>query len=286
MNNPWQTKIFLDSGDPHETRQVLATLGFLDGQTTNPSLVSKNPHILELKKQGLLDPDRVWEKYKTIAEEIHTILPQGAISVEVDATEQTTYEAMLDRAHELAQWFPGVYVKLPITHVGLQVVQTLVSENINVNMTLCFSQEQAAAVHMATIGAREGQVFISPFIGRLDDQHYHGIDLIKNIVRMYMSWDSHVHILGASIRTLDHLFGCITAGAHIVTVPKAVVDLWDSYGIENSPQQYMLSQEISNSHPILYKDLSQQDWVLYPIDHELTKKGLEKFASDWESLFK
>jgi transaldolase len=287
MNKPKiiTSQIFLDSGDPHETNQVIDLLGFLDGQTTNPSLIAKNPHIQELRDSGQLDNATIWEKYKIITDHIHEIIPGGAISVEVDATLATDYDSMLARARELATWFSGVYVKLPITKTGLQVAQTLVQENVNVNMTLCFSQDQAAAVHNATKGARNGQVFISPFIGRLDDQGIRGIDLIKNIVRMYGAWDSHVHVLGASIRNLNHLFGCILARAHCVTIPYSVAVLWDVYGITNDMAHYMDHQEISPLSPIVYKDLSEQDWITYDIEHSLTKKGLEKFSSDWEQLF-
>lgn len=277
------TEIFLDSGDSLETRHVLSELGFLDGQTTNPSLVAKNPHIVELKNQGDLNESVIWGKYQKVANDIKDIIPDGAISVEVYADTHTDYETMLVKGRELATWFPGIYVKLPITHVGLKVAETLVAEDVNVNMTLCFSQEQAAAVHAATKGARYGQVFVSPFIGRLDDIGIHGLDLIKNIVTMYQSWDSHVKVLGASVRTLDHLFGCMTLGANIVTIPKSVIDLWITHGISNDPTAYV--SEISERQPIAYRDIDLKDWVLYDIEHSLTTKGIEKFASDWKGLF-
>lgn len=278
------TDIFLDSGNPDETREVVSLLGFLDGQTTNPSLVAKNPLILELKKQGALNETVIWEKYQLVANEIREIIPEGSISVEVFADMATDYETMLEKGRELARWFPGIYVKLPITQVGLRVAETLVSEDINVNMTLCFSQEQAAAVHMATKNARKGQVFVSPFIGRLDDIGIHGLDLIKNIVTMYKAWNSHVKILGASIRTLDHLFGCINLGADIVTIPKPIIELWVAHGLTNDPMSYVF--ETSEHQPIDYKNLELQDWNLYDSDHVLTTQGIEKFASDWKGLFK
>jgi transaldolase len=262
---------------------VLTSLGFLDGQTTNPSLVAKNPTILELKAKGELNELVIWDRYKQVAHEIKEIIPAGAISVEVYADIDTDYETMLAKAHELAGWFPGIYVKLPITAVGLRVAHTLAGEGTNINMTLCFSQEQAAAVHAATEGARPGQVFVSPFIGRLDDIGIHGLDLIKNILFMYRAWNSHVQVLGASIRTLDHLFGCIRAGIDIITIPKSVVDLWIVQGIENDPEIHTF--EIAEKEAIRYRDLPRQDWALYDIDHALTKKGIEKFASDWKGLF-
>jgi transaldolase len=277
------TKIFLDSGDPAETRHTLATLGFLDGQTTNPSLVAKNPHIQELKSQGLLNEESIWEKYRNVALEIHETIPNGAISVEVYADAETTADMMLAKARELASWFPGVYVKLPITTVGLKVAEQLVAEGVNVNMTLCFSQEQAAAVHAATRGARPGQVFVSPFIGRLDDIGQQGVHLVKNIALMYQQWNSHVRVLAASIRGLEHLFAAMKAGADIVTIPVMVADLWATYGVDKDISHYPL--EISEKAPIQYKELPEQDWMIYDIEHPLTQKGIEKFASDWKSLF-
>lgn len=277
------THIFLDSGDPAETRHVLSELGFLDGQTTNPSLVAKNPTILSLKNKKSLDETIIWGKYEMVANQIRETIPQGAISVEVYADMETDYETMLAKGRELAGWFPGIYVKLPITHNGLKVAATLVSEGVNVNMTLCFSQEQAAAVHAATIGAKYGQVFVSPFVGRLDDIDIHGLDLIKNIVFMYQAWDSHVKVLGASIRNLDHLFGCINLGAHIVTLPKSVIELWIAHGLSNNPATYV--SEISERQPVVYREIDLKDWILYDIDHTLTRKGIEKFAADWKGLF-
>ena len=195
------SKIFLDSGDPNETRHALADLGFLDGQTTNPSLVAKNPHIIDLKNSGSLNDQTIWEKYKQVADEIHSIIPHGSISAEVFSDGSTTTDEMISKGRELASWFPGIFVKLPTTTHGLAAARVLSSEGINVNMTLCFTQEQAAAVHAATLGAARGSVYVSPFIGRLDDIGMHGLDLIKNIVLMYQLWNSHVMVLSASIRS-------------------------------------------------------------------------------------
>jgi transaldolase len=283
MNITGKTKIFLDSGNPAETKEVKEILGFLDGQTTNPSLVAKNPHIQELKSKGVLNDQVIWDEYKKVALAIHQVIPTGSISAEVFADQDTTHEEMVAKGLELNTWFPGIFVKLPITHEGLIAARQLVAEDVNVNMTLCFSQEQAAAVHEATIAARPGQVYISPFIGRLDDIGYHGIDLVKNIIMMYQSWESHVMVLGASIRGLEHLFECFNAGADIVTIPLSVAKLWSAYGVEKNPQEYIL--EISEKKSISYIDMPKQDWVLYNIKHELTEKGIEKFVEDWRSLF-
>lgn len=283
METKLTTKVFLDSGNPAETKEAKDLLGFLDGQTTNPSLVAKNPHIQELKSTGSLDEGLIWGEYKKVALAIHEILPNGSISVEVFADEHTNHDEMIEKGLELAQWFPGIYVKLPTTHEGLIAARQLVSQGINVNMTLCFSQEQAAAVHEATLGAAQGQVYVSPFIGRLDDIGLHGIDLIRNILMMYRSWESHVQVLGASIRTLEHLFECLKAGIDIVTIPTSVAKLWAAYGIDKNPADY--PTEISDKSPIVYIDLPKQDWILYNVKHELTDKGIEKFAADWNALF-
>ena len=286
-----KTHIFLDSGNPAETLQAKKLLGFLDGQTTNPSLVAKNPHIIELKNSGNLNKDTIWEEYKIVAEEIHSVLPNGAISVEVYADNETSFETMVEQGRKLAEWFPGIFVKLPITLNGLRTAQTLTQEGINVNMTLCFSQDQAAAVHMATLGAngstelttKRGQVFVSPFIGRLDDININGLDLIKNILKMYTEWGSHVMVLCASVRTLDHLFYCFQNDIDIITAPLSILESWSVYGIENNPHDYQIT--LSTKNIIEYKELPKQSFDLYDIHHELTDKGIEKFASDWKNLF-
>lgn len=278
-----KTQIFLDSGNPTETKQMVELLGYLDGQTTNPSLVAKNPHISEMKDKGLLQGESIWQEYRTVAEQIHEILPNGSISVEVYADATTSYEDMLEQGRKLATWFPGIFVKLPTTQIGLSVAHVLVAENINVNMTLCFSQDQAAAVHMATRGAKRGQVYVSPFIGRLDDIGLEGRDIIGNILRMYRQWDSHVMVLGASIRSLDHLFYCFQNETDIITAPLSILQSWAVYGLEKDPKDYELL--VSDKTRIAYKDLHEQDWTLYDIHHDLTEKGIEKFSMDWKSLF-
>jgi len=279
--NYLKTRIFLDSGNPEDTKQAQITLGFLDGQTTNPSLVMKNPHIQELKTKGELNVNNIWKDYQEVAETIKSVIPGGSVSVEVYADNATTEEVMYVQAKELSSWFPGVFVKVPATTVGLKVAEKLVSEGINVNVTLCFSQEQAAAVHMATKNGK-GLVYVSPFIGRLDDVGQNGIDLIDNIVRMYKEWGSHVAVLGASIRNLDHMFGCFQRNADIVTIPFSIIQSWKEYGFEKNPQEHI--QTISDLTPIAYKSLQEENWELYDIKHSLTDKGIEKFVADWKSL--
>ncbi len=276
------TKIFLDSGDPEETKKALTLLGFLDGETTNPSLVMKNPHIQELKKAGELNVATIWKDYNEVAEEIRRVIPEGSISVEVYADNETSADTMLVQARKLASWFEGIFVKVPATNIGLEVAEKLVAEGINVNVTLCFSQEQAAAVHMATVGAKPGKVYVSPFIGRLDDTGQHGLDLIKNIVKLYEAWGSHVSVLAASVRNLDHLFGSFESKADIATVPLTVLQQWKGFGLDRDPKEYV--SVASTLIPIEFKDLEQKEWNQYDLKHELTDKGIEKFAADWKSL--
>ncbi len=274
-----QTRLFLDSGNPAETEEALAILGFLDGQTTNPSLVAKNPHILELKEQKALDQTVIWDKYKEVALAIKEVIPNGAISVEVFADSDTTHETMLAQGRILASWFPGVYVKLPTTEAGLKTAQILTSEGIRVNMTLCFSQEQAAAVHAATKGAARDQVFVSPFIGRLDDIGLEGSDLVTNIKRMYLDWNSHVSVLGASIRNLEHVKKCVDGGIDIITAPLSIYKEWVANPELTIPAPTQPKEKIP------YKNLNEGEWNSYNIQHDLTDKGIEKFASDWKNLF-
>ena len=118
---------------------------------------------------------------------------------------------MLAQGEEMFSWIPNAYIKYPCTHEGLRAAQMSVQESIRVNMTLCFSQEQAAAVYAATKGSKE-PVYVSPFVGRLDDRGEDGMDLVKNIKKMYERSDGHVHVLAASIRNIDHLALFVCSG--------------------------------------------------------------------------
>lgn len=297
-----QTKIFLDSGDPAETVQMLELLGFLDGQTTNPSLIAKSPQVQEFLKAQKFTRAELFEKYHQIALQIREVIPTGKISAEVYADADSTVDELLDQAYQIAQWFPGIFVKLPITTAGLAAAQQLVSDDISVNMTLCFSQDQAAAVHSATKHATNAKVYVSPFIGRLDDINQNGSDLIKNIQTMYLEWGSHVGVLGASIRSVEHITGCTEQEISAITIPfklikeiseqttllqtsteseKTLPPLSPSIPRGSSPQAGEQKMHLS---PIEYKELEELPWSEYTIEHELTIKGLEKFASDWNAL--
>ena len=271
-----QTKIFLDSVDPAETVQAVELLGSLDGQTTNPSLIAKSPEIQEFLKTQKFTRDELFEKYHDIALHIRETLSTGDISAEVYADANSTVDELLEQAYKIAQWFPGIFIKLPITKAGLATAQQLVSEEISVNMTLCFSQDQAAAVHAATREAKNAKVFVSPFIGRLDDINLNGADLIKNIQTMYKEWGSNVGVLGASIRSVEHINTCSDEGIAAMTIPfKLIKEIHDDT---------VAAAEVKTLAPIEYKELEELPWSEYTIEHELTAKGLEKFAADWNAL--
>lgn len=281
----WKTKIFLDSGDPRETKAALLTLGFLDGQTTNPSLIAKNPATSGKKfsKQELL------QFYRGVVEEVSSLIPQGSVSIEVYADKNTTAEEMLAQGREFNTWIHNAHIKYPTTREGLKAAEISVKEGMRVNMTLVFSQEQAAAVYAATHGASRGQVFVSPFVGRLEDIGEKGMDLIKNILEMYKAGDGHVEVLTASVRSLLHIQEAANMGSDILTAPIKVLEEWHSAtsqspsdGVPPSPYE---GREGERWKPIAYKDLDlNKPWQEYNIEHELTNKGLEKFASDWNNL--
>ncbi|MEO8581193.1 MAG: transaldolase family protein [Patescibacteria group bacterium] len=279
-------KIFLDSGNPEDTRRIKALMGFLDGQTTNPTLISKHPVVQERVAAGqLFTADEALGLYKNIVQQISAEMPHGAISIEVYADETTTKEEMLTQADEFCTWITHPHIKFPITPAGLAAVEQAVVDGMNVNLTLCFSQEQAAAVYAATRGAKPGQVFLSPFIGRLDDVGYDGVDVVKHIINMFENSDQHVQVLAASIRNLAHLIRSIEFGADCLTVPFNVLSEWAAASYPVTSVDTTASEPQSLLHPIEFSEIDlNKPWQEYNIAHELTSKGLQKFVSDWQSL--
>lgn len=154
---------------------------------------------------------------------------------------------------------------------------------IRVNMTLCFAQEQAAAVYAATHGAKKGAVFVSPFIGRIDDIGQNGMDLIKNIVQMYKSGDGHVEVLAASVRTMNHFMESMRLGADIITAPLTILTQWSNEGKQVGDNSHSYYQGGLKTIPYVGLDLNK-DWKEYTISHELTDQGIQKFAHDWNGL--
>jgi len=190
-------KFFLDTANLEEIREA-ASLGLLDGVTTNPSLIAKEKAEF---KQRIVD----------ICE-----LVQGPVSAEVLSTET---EGMCREARELAKLHPWVVVKIPTTKAGLKAAKRLVGEGIKVNCTLCFSPSQALLV------AKTGATYVSPFLGRLDDISHVGMDLIRDMVTIYRNYSFKTQVLAASLRHPLHVVEAAKAGADVATMPYKVFEL-------------------------------------------------------------
>ena len=209
-------KFFIDTADIAEIRD-LAQTGLVDGVTTNPSLVAKTG-------RNFLD----------VVAEICAIVP-GPVSAEVTALDAPT---MLAEGRKLARIAKNVTVKVPLTPDGLKACRTLAGEGTMVNVTLCFSVAQAV------LAAKAGATFVSPFVGRLDDIGASGMELIRDIVAVYRNYrDFTTQVLVASIRHPMHVVEAAKLGAHVGTVPPAVL---------------------------------RQMFV-----HPLTERGLATFLADW-----
>ncbi len=280
-----QTKIFLDSGDPAETKEMLDTLGFLDGQTTNPTLVSKHPEAKQKLDAGeTFSTDEIYGFYKEIVQEISELIPEGSVSVEVYADHSTTTADMIAQARSMYEWIPNAHIKFPTTKAGLTAASQFYREGGRVNMTLCFSQEQAAAVHAAMEGATKGDIFVSPFIGRLDDRGENGMDLIYNCIKMLQTEHQRVEVLTASVRSLEHIKAAVAAGSDILTAPIELLREWadEEMPVPDSAEYEYDAQGLES---IVYKDVNlQQDWREFDLSHELTDRGIEKFSEDWNRL--
>src|ERR1051326_917741 len=280
MQRP-KTKILLDGGDPRETHRMKKLLGFVDGQTTNPSLIAKNPRIKQLVAAGhKLGKAEEMEEYRTIAQAISPLVGDAGVSIEVFAAQETTAEEMIGQGREMFGWVPNANIKYPCTHEGLRAAEMSVREGMRVNMTLCFSQEQAAAVYAATKGSKH-PVYVSPFVGRLDDAGQDGMNLIRNVKRMFAKSDGHVWVLAASIRSLEHLLYCFLLETELVTVPAKVLEAWAD---KNFPMPGKDFEYRSPGEAIAYEELDlEQPWEKFKIDHELTRKGIEKFVADYRA---
>ena len=280
MTRP-KTKILVDGGDPQETRQVKEWLGFVDGQTTNPSLIAKNPHIRELITSGhRLSNQEEMDEYKKIVQTISPLVGDAGVSIEVFSDEKTTAPEMFSQGQEMFSWISNAYIKYPCTAEGLRAAQVSVEQGMRVNMTLCFSQQQAAAVYAATKGTKE-PAYVSPFVGRLDDIGQNGMDVVKNIKKMFSKGDGHVLVLAASIRSLEHLLYCFALETELVTVPARILELWAS---KNSPIPDKQFQYKTSGKSIPYEDLNLEGpWETFDIQHDLTRKGVEKFAADYRA---
>jgi transaldolase len=278
------SKIFLDSGDPAETKAILSLLGFLDGQTTNPTLVAKNPYARERFDKGeKFSETEIYDFYRKVVTELSGLIPGGSVSIEVHAAPETTANAMFAQGKEIFGWIPNAHIKYPTTTAGLEAAQRSTEEGIRVNMTLCFTQEQAAAVYAATAGAPKGSTFVSPFVGRLDDLGENGMDLIANTVRMYEASDGHTEVLSASIRSQEHFMQSLALGADIITAPFSILEAWGEAGMPLPDADY--AYDTGPLHAIPYKELDlNQPWQSFDIHHTLTNKGIDRFTADWNAL--
>lgn len=290
LTNKPKTKILVDGGDPDETLRVKNLLGFVDGQTTNPSLIAKNPAIQQRIASGqTLTATEETDEYRKIVQTISALVGDAGVSIEVFADLDTSGEEMLSQGKKMFSWIANAYIKYPCTHEGLRAAEMSVREGMRVNMTLCFSQEQAAAVYVATKGSQE-PVYVSPFVGRLDDRGEDGIDLIKNIKAMYRNGDGHVHVLSASIRHLDHLLASFALDAELVTVPAKVIEKWAASNFPMPDRDFSHRAVDAGGKPlkpIPYKELDLNlPWQSFDIDHALTTKGIQKFVADYRSTLK
>ena len=290
LTNRPKTKILVDGGDPNETLRIKNLLGFVDGQTTNPSLVAKNPEIQQLVASGhTLSSEEEKNEYRKIVQSISPLVGDAGVSIEVFADLDTTAENMQAQGQEMFSWIPNAYIKYPCTREGLRAAQLSVKKDMRVNMTLCFSQEQAAAVYAATRGSKQ-PVYVSPFVGRLDDHGEDGMDLIKNIKKMYEHGDGHVHVLAASIRGINHLLCSFALSSELATVPGKVLEQWAAEAFPMPDVNFSYRGVDKNGKPlkaILYKELDLNlPWQSFDIAHELTNKGIQKFVADYQSTLK
>ena len=193
-------KFFVDTANIKEIEDLIPT-GFVDGVTTNPSLIAK---------QG----DDMAETIKAICS-----LVSGPVSAEVTATE---LPEMINEGKYLASLAKNVAVKVPLTVSGLKACKALREQGTMVNVTLCFSAAQAL------LAAKAGASFISPFVGRLDDIGEKGMDLVEDIVVMYENYGFDTEVLVASVRTKQHVIDAAVIGAHVATLPpKLIYELYD-----------------------------------------------------------
>ncbi len=188
-------KIFIDTANLDEIRSA-ASMGILDGVTTNPSLVSK---------EGM--------DFKELLKEICAIV-DGDISAEVIST---GVEEMLKEGRDLAKVHDNIVVKVPLTENGLRAVKAFKAEGIRTNVTLCFSPNQAL------LAAKAGAYLVSPFVGRLDDISSEGMDLIQKILTIYWNYQFETQVLVASVRHPIHVAEAATMGAHVATMPYKVL---------------------------------------------------------------
>ncbi|HTY36440.1 MAG TPA: fructose-6-phosphate aldolase [Bacteroidota bacterium] len=205
-------KFFIDTANIAEIREA-ASMGVLDGVTTNPSLVAK---------EG--------KDFRKLLDEICSIV-DGPISAEVVSTD---FDGMMREGRDLAKIHKNIVVKVPLIKEGIKAVKALKSEGIRTNVTLCFSPTQAL------VAAKAGAYFISPFIGRLDDISHNGMELVRQIVTIYRNYQYETQVLVASVRHPLHVVEAAMIGADICTIPFKVIEQLIKHPLTDSGLQKFL----------------------------------------------
>jgi len=212
-------KFFLDTANLEELKKG-ASWGIVDGVTTNPTLIAREGRPIEEQVRLICD------------------IVDGDVSAEVVST---VAKGMIEEGRKLSKIHKNIVVKCPLTRDGIMATSALSKEGIRVNVTLCFTPGQAL------LAAKAGAYIISPFVGRLDDIGYTGMDLIRSITQIYKNYGYKTQVLAASLRSPTHVIDSALAGAHIGTMPFKVLDML--------------------------------------FNHPLTDKGLEQFLKDWGKVF-
>jgi transaldolase len=192
-------KFFIDTADLAQIREAHA-LGVLDGVTTNPSLMAK---------VGIQGTDAVMAHYKAICD-----ITDGPVSAEVISTD---FAGMVREGEMLAELHPNIVVKIPMIQEGIKAIKHFSTQGIKTNCTLVFSAGQAL------LAAKAGASMVSPFLGRIDDSNWDGVQLIEQIVHIYNNYGYETEVLAASIRTPLHIVKCAEAGADIATCPLSSI---------------------------------------------------------------
>lgn len=216
-------KFFIDSANIDEIREA-ASLGILDGVTTNPSLVAK---------EG--------KNFRQLLDEILEIV-DGPISAEVVSIDK---DGILTEARELAAIHKNIVVKVPLIREGLKAVRQLTDEGIKTNVTLCFSPTQAL------LAAKAGATYVSPFIGRLDDISIDGMELIQQIVTIYQNYNYTTQVLAASIRHPLHVVQSAMMGADVATIPFKIIDQMFMHPLTESGLQRFLDDWKKNESKLV-----------------------------------
>jgi transaldolase len=198
-------KLFLDSGNIKDI-ETLAALGIIDGVTTNPSLLAKEPGDSRQTLKKICD------------------IVRGPVSGEVVATD---FAGMISEGHEIAKIDQHMVVKVPLTRDGIRACRALSGEGLRVNVTLVFSAAQAL------LAAKAGASFVSPFVGRLDDVGTNGMDLVEEVVEIYDNYEFTTEVLVASCRHPIHIIEAARMGADICTCPPAVIDQLFNHPLTN-----------------------------------------------------